>query len=177
MRIKNTKGFTLIELMITVAIIGVLSAIALPAYQNYVAKANVAAGLAEITPGKTAYEVNVNEGNPIGNVGDIGLKQNGGVCTNVAVSGWDGTNGSITCSIPVKGESKLIALRRNNSGAWSCSTTADAQYAPKGCASEGGNDELQTGPDILTEGGNSGGSDADSGTQDIVPNDPPPGDA
>jgi type IV pilus assembly protein PilA len=168
MKIKKQKGFTLIELMITVAIIGILSAIALPAYQNYVAKANVAAGLAEITPGKTAYEVNVNEGKPIANPIDVGLKVDGGACTNVAVSGWDGTNGEIRCAVQVKGLPKLVALRRTNDGAWSCSTTADAQYAPKGCASEGGNNELQIDPDILVEGGNDG-----QGQYDVMPNPPP----
>ena len=47
-----------IELMIVVAIIGILAAIAIPAYQNYVAKSQVSVGLADISGGKTNTELN-----------------------------------------------------------------------------------------------------------------------
>ena len=55
------SGFTLIELMVVVAIIGVLSAIAIPQYQNYVARAQVAEGFSLLAPGKMAVAEYYNE--------------------------------------------------------------------------------------------------------------------
>lgn len=51
---KMQKGFTLIELMIVIAILGILIAIALPAYQDYTVRARVSEGIAQTAPAKLA---------------------------------------------------------------------------------------------------------------------------
>ena len=59
---QNQKGFTLIELMIVIAIIGILAAIALPAYQTYTKKAKFSEVVAAVNPYKIAIELAIQKG-------------------------------------------------------------------------------------------------------------------
>ena len=67
------KGFTLIELMIVVAIIGILAAIAIPQYQNYVGRSNIASAVSTISANKTLLEAFIMENGffPDGVAGEV----------------------------------------------------------------------------------------------------------
>ncbi|HIF9346402.1 TPA: pilin [Photobacterium damselae] len=69
---KGQKGFTLIELMIVVAVIGVLAAIAVPQYQNYVKRSEAASGLATIKALLTNYDLYEQENSSTPTLDQIG---------------------------------------------------------------------------------------------------------
>lgn len=137
----STQGFTLIELMIVVAIIAILAAIALPSYQIYVARSQVTAGLADMRGGVVLFEERIQNGESAGSpadANDIGLPLNTVRCSAITPSGtWSATSGqTIACTLAgnpnVAG--KTLTLTRDAEGLWSCSTTVTALYRPNGCS-------------------------------------------
>ncbi|WP_180028670.1 pilin [Acinetobacter sp. YH16032] len=137
------KGFTLIELMIVVAIIGILAAISIPAYQNYTAKSQVAAGLAEITPAKTNAEAKLAEGlaSSVTTPSVLGIQGTTGRCDiKVSVA----ATGESTIECKLKGTSsidgKVIQWTRAADVAdtgeikpWVCATNVATEFQPKTC--------------------------------------------
>lgn len=141
-RPRIAAGFTLIELMIVVAVIAILAAIAIPQYQTYVARSQVTAALSDITPGRTAYETLVNQGVTDGatyaNAENLGLQSTTPHCqlifSTVAVAG----QGSIQCTLDgnTSIRNQTLKLDRNSSGSWSCSSTVDPRYLPPSCSND-----------------------------------------
>jgi len=135
------KGFTLIELMIVVAIIGILAAIAIPAYQNYTIRAQVTEGLTLADGWKTAIaEYYANTGNM-----PVSIANLTGSCCSIGKyeSSVTVSTGSIVIVYGNAANSKLAAsgtlvlvpyTNSNNDVLWQCGTAA----GPTGGTSVGG---------------------------------------
>ena len=145
---KLQKGFTLIELMIVVAIIGILAAIAIPAYQDYTIRAQVSEGMNLAAAAKAAVaETFLNRGEAPANRAAAGMSATATDTNGKYVESVDVANGAITITYGNEANAAIDGPRRCSSSrtitpdgsvAWQCGGAAapraalDARWAAHG---------------------------------------------
>jgi len=143
MKHSASQGFTLIELMIVVAIIGIIASIAIPSYQDYVARTQVSRVVGELASYKTPVEEFLQRGNTAFTAADLNYKSSN-LTTGVLALNFN-ADGSGTMGVTLGNNvfnavsGAQILFSRTVNGSWSCIIDTSgalawkASYAPSGC--------------------------------------------
>jgi type IV pilus assembly protein PilA len=133
------QGFTLIELMIVVAIIGILAAVALPAYQDYTTRAKVSEVILMASPAKLAV---AETSSSLGGLASVTDTNSGysfpGATKYVSGVTVSATGGVVTVQSTVAGATGALTLTPTDKGGgqlqWACTSTAiNAKFLPSEC--------------------------------------------
>jgi type IV pilus assembly protein PilA len=133
---RMQNGFTLIELMIVVAIIGILAAIAIPQYQDYTARAQVSEAFSMLSGMKTVVLESFLQEEPW--IIPTGAVTSGKYVASIVAGGGSGAY-TLTASFPATGVNSKIASKtvtftyNENNGVWICGSTLPAEIKPKAC--------------------------------------------
>ncbi len=139
---KKQQGFTLIELMIVVAIIGILAAVAIPAYQDYTVRARISEGLGLASPAKTGVaEYFASEAVLATNNASVGLALaasiNGNAIRSVSISAGVIRITTANTNMPSEAQGKswdLSPITSSGRVLWTCKTNdIPTKYLPAEC--------------------------------------------
>jgi len=131
------QGFTLIELMIVVAIIGILAAVALPAYQDYTKRAKVSEVMLAASSAKNTIAEFANTQNAIPSQASVDIESQ--VSTYVASVAWDGTTVTAVAqgfndgTIDGQNITLTPTLQTNGQLTWACAGSIPAKFRPSSC--------------------------------------------